>query len=130
MTTEPVFGNANEDGQGLRGWFIGQFIDDQSLRSNTSVEVKWGVHPSGEEKTTWTKSKASSTLVVLISGRFHLRFPNNEFLLTRQGDYVIFPPELAHSWFAEEATCILTVRWPSIAGDIVEVEIPLSDRST
>lgn len=41
---------------------------------------------------------------------FVLLFPDQEVLLTNEGDYVFFGPDVAHSYRCEEDTLILTVR--------------------
>ncbi|MET9017469.1 signal peptidase I, partial [Streptomyces olivaceoviridis] len=37
-------------------------------------------------------------------------------LLEEQGDYVVWGRGVDHSWFAEEESVVLTVRWPSVPG--------------
>ncbi len=55
-------------------------------------------------------------MLVLISGRFLMRFPGRDVLLERQGDYVVWGRGTGHSWCAEEESVVLTVRWPSVPG--------------
>ena len=43
-------------------------------------------------------------------------------LLEREGDYALWPPGVAHDWLAEEASVVVTVRWPSLPGDSRPVE--------
>jgi hypothetical protein len=45
-------GNAVADGQGdNRGWLIGHFLDGSAgVRSSDAVEVKWGIHPAGDNR--------------------------------------------------------------------------------
>jgi quercetin dioxygenase-like cupin family protein len=62
---------------------------------------------SGERRT---------ALLVLISGRFRVRLPGRDVLLTEQGDYVVWGRGVDHSWLAEEESVVLTVRWPSVPG--------------
>ena len=46
------FGNANADQVRNSGWFVGQFVAPElGLRHQTDVEVKWGVHPDGDQAT-------------------------------------------------------------------------------
>lgn len=117
-----TFGNANIDGANYKGWFIGHFIDRlDDLRSTGAIEIKWGVHKAGENKSSWSKNIQATTLCVLITGRFRIKLQNREFLLSRDGDYVIWSPGIAHTWSAEEDTVILTIRWPSKPDDIVLV---------
>jgi hypothetical protein len=107
-------GNAAEDGKDTRGWLVGHFIDpSQGVRSSKDVEVKWGIHPSGEKRPEWTSDDQRTTLVMLIEGRFRVDLPKGGKTMTRQGDYVMWGPGIDHSWEALEASVVLTVRWPS-----------------
>jgi hypothetical protein len=36
-------------------------------------------------------------------------------LLAEQGDYVVFHG-LSHSWYAEETSVVVAIRWPSVPG--------------
>jgi hypothetical protein len=43
-------------------------------------------------------------------------------LLERAGDYALWPPGIAHRWRIElPDTIVLTVRWPSRAGDATDL---------
>ena len=43
------FGNAKDDQVRGSGWFVGQFVSAElGLRHQTDVELKWGIHPDGE----------------------------------------------------------------------------------
>ncbi|MBD2459564.1 signal peptidase I [Oscillatoria sp. FACHB-1407] len=109
-----VTGNAQREGGERRGWFIGDFItppDDP--RSTSDIEVKWGIHAAGDKRSDWTEPATVTTISILISGRFCLQFPDGEIVLSSQGDYVLWLPGVTHSWHAEEASVVLTVRWPS-----------------
>jgi hypothetical protein len=115
-----LFGNTNQVPSNPTGWFVGQFIDPaDDPRSTDAVEIKWHTHPAGDLKPVWTKSIEATTLAILISGRFKFRFPGQEILLSRQGDYVLWPPGIFHTWQAEEESVILTIRWPSLEEDIL-----------
>jgi hypothetical protein len=61
-------GNAAEDGRDTRGWLLGHFIDpDAGVRSSKDVEVKWGIHPAGDERPEWTSGDQRTTLVLRLS---------------------------------------------------------------
>jgi quercetin dioxygenase-like cupin family protein len=118
--TQVLFGNANNPASGSAGWFVGHFIhppDDP--RATKDVEIKWHTHPAGDSKPSWTKSTAATSLAILISGRFKFSFPDQNVLLRKQGDYVLWTPGVFHIWQAEEESIILTIRWPSKFGDVV-----------
>jgi hypothetical protein len=117
-----VVGNAADQGQedGRRGWFIGHFIDPrEGLRFSEEVEFKWAIHPAGESKPDNGVNLTATTISILISGKFIINFPDQDYSLTlvRSGDYVLFAPGVLHNWLAAEDTVILNMRWPSLAGD-------------
>ena len=102
---------------------MGHFIEPvDDPRSTNAVEIKWHTHPAGDLKQAWTKSIEATTVAILISGRFIFRFPEQEVLLTQQGDYVLWAPGVFHRWQAEEESIILTLRWPSKEGDVVTAD--------
>jgi hypothetical protein len=113
-------GNAREDGEPYRGWLVGHFVNHHaSLRRTEACEVKWGLHPAGEARNQWVTEERATTLVILISGRFHIQLsddPTDEVVLSRQGDYATWGPGVDHHWEAEEDSVVLTVRWPSLPG--------------
>jgi hypothetical protein len=109
-------GNANTDGEDRRGWLIGHFIDDtDDIRATKDVEIKWGVHPAGEERVGWTTDDYRTTVVILVRGRFRISLPSDSFILEHEGDYVMWAAGINHSWRAERDSVVLTVRWPSSA---------------
>jgi quercetin dioxygenase-like cupin family protein len=109
-------GNATVDGSADAGWLLGHFKPPGDPRHSQDVEIKWGVHPPGEERARWASGETRTALLVLISGRFRLEFPGRSVLLSEPGDYVVWGKGVDHSWQAEEASTVLTVRWPSVPG--------------
>lgn len=110
-------GNAADDSGQHRGWLLGHFIDPATaaVRSTEAVEVKWGIHPAGQQRPGgWTAGEQRSTLVLLVSGRFHVELAIRDVLLRRQGDYVVWGPGIDHTWRADEDSVVVTIRWPSI----------------
>jgi len=96
-----------------RGWICGQFIKEDSLRKTEGVEVKWGVHKKGEERGEWGVSEKAMNMAVLVRGKMRIIFPDEEVVLIRGGDYVMWGSGLAHKWRVEEDTTVVTIRWPS-----------------
>jgi hypothetical protein len=124
LTVQPVIGNAMRDAQPFRGWLMGHFVPAElGLRSTNAVEVKWAAHPLGETRAAWASSTEATSLSILVRGCIRLFFATGqEVLLAEQGDYALWPPGLAHRWRIEQdETIVLTVRWPSLGGDIVSV---------
>jgi hypothetical protein len=115
-----TFGNAKTDGADRRGWFMGHFVNADNLRSTEILEVKWGIHAEGDSRSEWSVNQAATTLSILIKGRFRLQFPEQQCLLTQEGDYVIWTAGVPHTWTAELASTVITVRYPSLEGDSIE----------
>ena len=106
-------GNAVEAARDTRGWFLGHFHADPALRSG-DLELKGWTHPKGDRRTEWSPPSAVRTLNVLIRGHFVLVFPDREVALAKEGDFVLFGPDVAHSYRSVEDSLVLTVRWPSV----------------
>jgi hypothetical protein len=109
-------GNADVDGAGDRGWLLGHFKPPGDVRHSTDVEIKWGVHPRGDSRARWVEGEKRTALLLLVSGRFRVELPDRDVVLSRRGDYVVWGQGVDHSWYAEEESIVLTVRWPSIPG--------------
>ena len=122
MVANIVWGNAYSDGADRRGWFIGHFVDGaDDPRSTEALEVKWAIHPAGEQRQSPAVSSVATALAILIRGRFRYRFGDREITLAREGDYVLWPAGVPHDWTAEEDTVVLTIRWPSKPADSVDL---------
>jgi hypothetical protein len=123
-------GNANDDAGQHRGWLLGHFVDPaaSAVRSTRDLEVKWGIHPAGQQRPEWTADDQRTTMILLVSGRFRLDLTVNSVTLDRQGDYVVWGPGIDHSWQAEEDSIVLTIRWPSSTGQVI-CRRPVADKS-
>jgi hypothetical protein len=114
-------GNAGEDAGRYRGWLVGHFVDEaDDLRHSQEVEVKWGIHPAGDERTDWATGVHDRTILILISGRWRLdlavggqRDASSTIALDMPGDCVVWDKGVDHRWLAEEDSVVLTIRWPS-----------------
>ena len=82
-------GNAVADGQGdSRGWLIGHFLDGSAgIRSSDAVEVKWVIHPAGDNREAWQTGEQRTTALLLVKSRFRIELSNGSFVLEREGDY-------------------------------------------
>jgi hypothetical protein len=122
------FGNAASDRVGGTGWFIGQFVAATSgLRHQTAVEVKWGVHPDGEKRISpWAQGYAT-TIAILVRGALRVEFhtgPTPQVItMQKEGDYVIYGPEVVHSWEAIGDTVVVTLRFPSV--EVKQPQVPV-----
>lgn len=107
------FGNAVQDGADRRGWLVGHFIPE-GIRHSGEVEIKWAHHEAGEERESWQESEHRTTIVLLIRGKFEIKFQTDSRMLELEGDYAMWGAGIGHSWRAHEDSDVLTVRWPSI----------------
>ena len=115
MSETVYVGNAGADAFEGRGWLLGHFKPEHDARHSDEVEVKWAIHPKGDQRPQWVAGEKRSALLLLVSGRFRVELPGRSVLLAEQGDYVVFH-SLSHSWYAEEASVVVAVRWPSVPG--------------
>lgn len=107
-------GDAAEDSRETRGWLLGHFINpSEGVRSSKDVEVKWGIHPSGDKRAGWTAGEQRTTIVLLVQGIFRIDLTGASITLRKLGDYVVWGPGIDHSWEALADSIVLTVRWPS-----------------
>ena len=91
-------------------------------RRSDEVEIKWGVHPAGERRPGWVTDDPRSMLSVLVSGRFRIDLSDRSVVLAEQGDYIVFHGR-DHTWVAEEASVVVSIRWPSLPGfDVADVD--------
>jgi hypothetical protein len=108
-------GNANDDASENRGWLLGHFMGpERGVKTTTDLEVKWGIHPEGQQRDAWATDERRTTLLLLVQGRFRLNLTVGSVTLERQGDYVVWGPGIDHSWQAEADSIVITVRWPSV----------------
>ena len=108
-------GNAVADSEDNRGWLLGHFLaGSNGVRATDAVEVKWGIHPAGDSRDSWQTDQQRTTILLLVKGRFRLELSAGTFVLEREGDYAVWGPGMDHSWHAEEASVVITVRWPSL----------------
>jgi hypothetical protein len=114
------FGNAVIDQIRGSGWFVGQFVSpDWGLRHQTDVELKWAIHADGEQRRHGPEANGNATTIsVLIHGVLRATFliDGTPYIVTlqKEGDYVVFGPDVVHSWEALDDTVVLSVRFPSI----------------
>lgn len=114
------FGNAAVDQLRNTGWFVGQFVPAAlGLRHQTDVELKWGLHKDGEKRSHPLANGNATTISVLIRGGalrvlFDVDGTPQTVTLQKEGDYVVFGPDVVHFWEAEGEPVVLSVRFPSV----------------
>lgn len=120
--TEFHRGNARDASQG--GWFIGSFLNLDTPQTQDGVSIKWGEHKEGESGNGTTSCKIATTVTVLVSGRMAISVTLHdairEEILDRPGDYVLFGPQVPHSWRATKDAVIMTIRWPSFGREDIQ----------
>ncbi|WP_232533748.1 signal peptidase I [Plantactinospora sp. KBS50] len=116
MSEGVYVGDAAVDAPGDRGWLLGHFKPAGDLRHSDEVEIKWGMHPPGDRRAAWVRGEARRALLILVSGRFRMEFPGRQVVLSKPGQYVVWGRGVDHSWYAEQESVVLTVRWPSVPG--------------
>lgn len=116
MNSGVYVGNAGKDAAEDQGWILGYFKPAGDRRHSSDVEIKWGIHPRGEQRAAWVTGEERTALLILISGRFRMEFRGHSVVLEEQGDYVVWGRGVDHSWTAEEDSVVMTVRWPSVTG--------------
>jgi hypothetical protein len=113
-------GNAAVDQVRGTGWFVGQFVPAASgLRHQTDVELKWGIHPDGERRSRGPGAVGNATTIsILIRGTLNVTFHSGGtpqgVTMQNEGDYIIFGPDVVHSWEAVGDTLVVSARFPSI----------------
>ncbi len=115
---EIEIGNAIAEGQdGKRGWFIGAFVSPTTpLKTTNDIEVKWGIHPKGEIRSSKAAAGDAKTISLLIRGKYRITFDHGEeIVLSNEGDYVIWSPNIPHESETYEDSVIVTIRWPSLS---------------
>ncbi len=108
-------GNAKEKGADRRGWFMGSFFPEDSINYQEEVELKWGIHPEGEERDSKAEEGDAKTMSILIKGKYELNFGETKIILEKEGDYLFFTPNMPHHMRAHEDSVVLSVRWPSLS---------------
>ncbi len=109
-------------------WIVGEFltIPRDSLRHMqrsegtqggaraTNIGIKWFVHQPSDDPE-WGENKGKSigrTLSILASsGEFEISFGHYRVTLDSPGDFVVWGPELYHSWRPLKTSTVVSFRW-------------------
>jgi len=111
-------GNAIIDGRG--GWFFGNHQFGQRFHSD--VFMKYGLHHTGEEcRQPYAPSAKMNMSILLEGGPFVHSFKDqagnqlDDVWLEKVSDYVIYGPDVMHTWKAVKESTVLTVQFPPSA---------------
>jgi hypothetical protein len=86
QTGKVYTGSAAVDAPGNRGWLLGHFMPPGDPRHSEDVEIKWGLHPAGDQRAQWVTDDLRTAAILLISGRFRVELARRRGLLGPQGD--------------------------------------------
>ena len=113
-------GNAVADNVAGSGWFVGQFVPDAAgMRHQLDVELKWGIHRRGDRRVApAAANRFATTISILVRGALEVHVTSADaqasLVLCDEGDYLMFGPDVGHSWEALEDAVVLSIRYPSI----------------
>lgn len=116
-----ITGNLNKTPK-KKGWIVGHFMDKGSPLKTENVEVKWITHKKGEAKKGALAKNQTHTLVILIKGKFAVKFYNSKkvFVLNKEGDYLYYDASRdSHEGKALEDTVAIAIRWPSLPNNFM-----------
>ena len=115
-------GNATVDGSSTKGWFIGNYVDPNLVKTG-DLEVAWSPSKAGDHRDTWVVNQTASFLTILFQGREIVETPNGEHDLSTPGDYIYGGPGVPQRFrIMEDNTLTVTVKWPSLPDDILRFE--------
>ncbi len=113
MKSKIVVGNAYKDRNNAH-WLVGRFMDTKDLKVDKRIEIGWTSIKAGHDKKIWTKSTKATTMTILIKGKFVNSFPKlGDVVLQKEGDYIIYAPNVPHTRRAIKDSVLLNLRWPS-----------------
>lgn len=103
-------GNAGAVGAATRGWFTGPFLPPGPRCA--PVSLKWSCLEDGWKRG-WSGPARQTTLALLTAGGpLFFDFDDGTTVVLREpGDYVLWPPGIAHNVTADADTTVLTIRW-------------------
>src|SRR6185437_4415777 len=64
MAGNVYVGSAAADAPVNRGWLLGHFMPSGDVRHSSEVEIKWGVHPLGDQRAAWVTGETRTALIV------------------------------------------------------------------
>jgi len=130
MSLDISTGNAVTDGRDFRFWIVGRIeewcneknipfdAERFGLRNTGDIEIKWGIHKKGDERTVWASCSDRTGMSILIRGdsTFYFRDVKDHDVITEvrlrsEGDYVIWRENVEHTWRMDEDSVFLTLRW-------------------
>ena len=62
MSETVYVGNAGADAPESHGWLLGHFKPEHDARHSDEVEVKWAIHPKGDQRSQWVAGEQRSAL--------------------------------------------------------------------
>ncbi|KAA8499369.1 hypothetical protein FVE85_6954 [Porphyridium purpureum] len=117
-------GNADVEARENGKWFVGHFLAASTMRRARELELKWARNRAGTANGEVAVNTKGFSMGVLLYGAQAYEFGNHigdkrstKVTLAKQGDFVVWGPNMPHTWTTLKDSLVLTVRWPSIPGD-------------
>jgi len=93
------------------------------------------LHPGGDKRSHPRANQNGTTISVLIRGTLRVEFHTGDtpqlVTLAKEGDYVVYGPEVVHSWEAIGETLVVSIRFPSVeVGGRAGVSVGKTDSAT
>jgi hypothetical protein len=107
-------------------WFVGHFQPDGDPRKVSELCVSLSSEKKGWRRGMWGGQKVATTFSFIVSGVLRVDFPEKSVIL-RQGDYLLFAPNVDHHVEVLEDATWLSCRAPSIAGDNYNLDHPVRE---
>jgi len=107
------YGNAEKAGAKNSEWITGSFYPENIGLRYAPVEIKWSHRPEGWRRG-WSGQADGTSLTMVVSGSMRLFFDGaaqDDVLLSRPGDYVMWCPGATHDCVAVTDCTVITVRW-------------------
>ena len=101
-----------KDATDYQEWFMGHFMPEDSPMHSKDIEIKWGTAKAGWTRNPWAPAIERHSISILITGECATVFEDEEAVLKKPGDYVLWY-NVPHSFRAITDCTVLTIRWPS-----------------
>lgn len=106
-------------------WFICHFSKVDDLRKAGDLGIQWGIYAAGKRNAgSFVANQRATSASILVAGCFGLNFFDREDSssvhsvdLLGPSQYALLHPGVEHDWRAIADSPVITIRWPSLAGN-------------
>lgn len=115
---------ADEKSFEKRGWFIGHFMEKESVFKNDNFEMKWAVCLRGWQEQFTKSNLRAKTMCVLIEGKFEFEFQKEgeKKILSKTGEFIFWDAGVLYTSKSLDDSVLLVIRWPSVPDDQKRIE--------